>query len=251
MIILRLQDKRIHPRFSSTVNLSKNSTIVVSFTSAMFSILRGSTPPRRHTANQSTIEYEDGISSQTFYGPHAPYFISHYIPNNKSFFNPPQHLHLFQTEEFNVEKGTGIWYQPTATNPAHRRIVKKAGDPPIYLPKGTYHRFENASDTEPLVVKFRVDPPGEDGVKEEQFFRNFFGYLEDCRKHGSQPSIFQIELFLHTIDGPLAIPCPGPDSVKWWVSRTTMLLLGVVIGEWMLGYKRTYPEYYSGKDTGV
>ena len=87
-------------------------------------------------------------------------------------------------------------------------------------------------------------------MKEEQFFRNFFVYLEDCRKDGSQPSIFQLELFLHTIDGPLAIPVPGPDRVKWWVSRATMLLLGVVIGEWILGYKRTYPEYFSGKDTG-
>jgi hypothetical protein len=179
--------------------------------------------------------------------------VSHHIPNNKSFFNPPQHLHLYQTEDFIVEQGTGIWYQPTAANPAHRRIVKKASDadPVIHLPKGTFHRFENASDTEPLVVGIRVDPPGNNDVMEEQFFRNFFGYLEDCRKHGSQPSIFQLELFLHTVDGPLAIPVPGPDAVKWWVSRVMMLVLGVVIGEWVLGYKRTYPDYYSGKDTGV
>jgi hypothetical protein len=217
----------------------------------MFSFLRGATPPRRHTANMATVEYEDGISSQTFHGPQAPYFVSHYIPNNKSFFNPPMHMHLFQTEDFLVEQGTGIWYQPTAANPAHRRIVKTAGDPPIHLPRGTYHRFENAADTEPLVVHIRVDPAGNNAVKEEQFFRNFFGYLEDCRTDRSQPSIFQLELFLHTIDGPLAIPCPGPDSVKWWVSRIMMLLLGVVVGEWLLGYKRTYPEYYSGKDTGL
>lgn len=216
----------------------------------MFSILRGATPPRRHTANQATIKFEDGISSMTFHAPHERYFVTNYIPNNKSMFNPPQHLHLFQTEEFLIEQGTGIWYQPTAPNPAHRRIVKNAGEI-INLPKGTYHRFENASDTEPMVIKIRVEPPGENAVKEEQFFRNFFGYLEDCRKQGSQPSIFQLELFLHTIDGPLAIPCPGPDGIKWWVSRIMMLFLGVVIGEWVLGYKRTYPEYYSGKDTSV
>ncbi len=100
-------------------------------------------------------------------------------------------------------------------------------------------------------MKIRVDPPGENGVGEERFFRNFFGYLEDCRRAGNQPSVFQLELFLYTVDGPLAIPCPGPDGVKWWVSRVVMVLLGVVIGEWVLGYKRTYPEYYSGRDTGV
>lgn len=161
----------------------------------MFSFIQGITPPRRHTANLSTVSYENETSTQTFHGHQAPYFVTHSIPNNKSFFNPPEHLHLFQTEDFLVKKGTGIRHQPTAPNPAHRIVVKTAGDPPIHLPKGTYHRFENASDTEALVVKIRVDPPGDNEVKEEAFFRNFFGYLEDCRTHGSQPSIFQLELF--------------------------------------------------------
>ncbi|CAG8955680.1 hypothetical protein HYFRA_00010945 [Hymenoscyphus fraxineus] len=216
----------------------------------MFSFLRGVTPARRHTANISTITYENDTSSQTFHGNKAPYFVTHTIPNKKSFLNPPTHLHLFQTEDFLVEKGTGIFYQPTASNPAHRKVVKTAGDPPVHLPMGTYHRFENASDSEELVVKLRIDPPGSNAVNEEQFFRNFLGYLEDCRIHGSEPSIFQLELFLYTVDVSLAIPCPGSDGVKWWVSRIVMFILGVVIGEWMLGYKRTYPEYYSGKNTG-
>lgn len=217
----------------------------------MLSILRAPTPPRRNTASLTTISYEDGKSSQTFYSPNEPYLMLHVISNNKSFLNPPLHLHLYQKEDFLVESGTGIWYQPTAKNPAQRRVVKTAGDPPISLPEGTCHRFENASATEPLVVKIRVNPPALNAVKEEQFFRNFFGYLDDCRVNGTEPSIFQLELFLCTADVPLAIPCPGPDAVKWWVSRIVMWILGVIIGEWMLGYKRSYPEYYSGKDTGT
>ena len=174
----------------------------------MLSFLRASSPTRRPTAHLKKVEYENCTSSQTFHAPNAnsPYFVTHHIPNNKSFFNPPQHLHLFQTEDFLVESGTGIWYQPTAANPAEREVVKQAGEI-IHLPKGTYHRFENASATEPLVVKIRVDPPGGNGVKEEMFFRNFFGYLEDCRWHGSEPSIFQLELFLHTVGKQLFPYC--------------------------------------------
>jgi hypothetical protein len=214
----------------------------------MLSFLRASTPPRRHTANLKTVTYEDGAASQTFYSSKESWAIQHVIPTNKSMFNPPLHLHLYQTEDFLAVKGTGIWHQPTVQNPAHKRIVMSAGDPPIHLPLGTFHRFENASATEPLIVKIRVDPPGLNAVNAERFFRNFFGYLDDCRAHGSGPSIFQLELFLYTCDGPLAIPVPGPDIVKWWVSRITMLILGVVIGKWLLGYKQTYPEYYSDKD---
>ncbi|KAG9233326.1 hypothetical protein BJ875DRAFT_485261 [Amylocarpus encephaloides] len=141
--------------------------------------------------------------------------------------------------------------QPTAANPAHRRVGRKAGDPPIHLPRGTCHTLENPSDTEPLVVKIRVDLPGSHTVREEQFFRDFFGYVEDCRRNGGQPSLFQRELFLSTVDGPLAIPCPGPERVKWWRSRIVRLFRGVMIGEWVLGYRRTSPEYYSGQDTSL
>ena len=197
----------------------------------MLSFLRANAPPRRHTANLTSITYEEGRSSQTFHPASSSYFTTHSIPPNlptPSFFNPPLHLHLFQTEQFDVSAGTGIWYQPTHPSPAMRTLVRGPGDPPIDLPAGTYHRFANASDTETLEVRLRVDPPGTNLPEDrwEDFLRNFFGYLDDCRENGSAPSIFQLELFLHTVDGPLAIPVPGPDAVKWWVSRVTMLVRG-------------------------
>lgn len=213
----------------------------------MLSILRARSPTRRHTASQKTIEYEDGRCSQTFYGPSQEYFVQHVVPDSTSLMNPPPHIHFFQTEQFWIEKGNGVWYLPTAAAASQREQPRSAGQT-IDLPMGTYHYFRNLSDSEPLVVRFRIDPRM-DCVAGEAFFRNFFGYLDDCRREGSQPSIFQLQLFLHTVQSGIAVPVPGPDAVKWWVSRVFMLVLGVVIGEWVLGYRRRYPEYYSGQDT--
>ena len=202
-----------------------------------------SNPKRRHTASHNPIYYEDGTSSQRFYTAGSDYVTTHSIPSPKSMFNPPLHLHLWQTENFRVTKGGGVWYQPTAPT-SIQRIVMKAGDPPVHLPAGTFHRFEHDGGEEELVVDIKLNPETGGAVEEERFFRNILGYLEDCRLEGTAPSLFQLELFFHTIDGSLAIPVPGPDWLKWWISRLFMLLTGVVIGEWLLGYKRSYPEYY-------
>jgi mannose-6-phosphate isomerase-like protein (cupin superfamily) len=211
----------------------------------MLSILRGAEPVRRNTASQNPVYYENNTSSQQFHPTGSKYFTTHRIPSKKSMFNPPLHLHLYQTELFTVRSGKGIWHLPTHADPAKRKTTLTAGQD-IWLPAGIFHRFENPSEDEELVVDIRIEPPTAPWGIEERFFRNFFGYLEDCTRSGVSPSIFQLELFLHTVDGPIAIPVPGPDSLKWWASRIFCLILGVVIGEWLLGYKRSYPEYYVG-----
>lgn len=208
------------------------------------SVLRGSGPKRRDTSRDNPVYYEDGTSWQKFNSAADQYFVTHCIPNNKSMFNPPLHLHLFQDEYFEVAEGTGLWHLPTHINEPKRQQIKRQGDEPIFLPKGRFHRFENMSSTEKLIVNIRIDPTTQPLGVEEEFFRNFFGYLEDCRLSKVSPSLFQLQLFLHTVDGPLAIPIPGPDWFKWWISRLFCLLTGVVIGEWLLGYQRSYPEYY-------
>lgn len=211
------------------------------------SFIRGRDPPRRRTSHLETVEYEDGISKQIFHPASDRYIVTHHIPPLlpiRSMFNPPMHLHLYQSEEFLITSGSGYWYQPTHKDHSYHKKLITQHDGPFFLPAGTFHHFENASDTEPLVVKIRVEPSMDNDMKEGIFFRNFFGYLEDCRVAKTTPSLFQLELFLHTADGPLAIPIPGPDWLKWWVSRIFMLITGVVIGEWLLGYRRSYPEYY-------
>lgn len=74
----------------------------------------------------------------------------------------------------------------------------------------------------------------------------YSGYLDDVRLAKQTPSIFQLMLFLHSIDGPLAVPVLGKRShwVSVWVSRALMVFVGVVIGNFLLGYRSSYPEYY-------
>ncbi|KPI38999.1 uncharacterized protein AB675_4575 [Cyphellophora attinorum] len=156
-------------------------------------------------------------------------------------FNPPMHIHLFQVETFHVNSGVGRWF---LNGEAH---VRHPGED-IVIPKGAFHCYENASTTgEDLSVSFRLDQ--QDYVMEERFFRNFFGYLDDVRLSGQTPSLFQLMLFLYTVDGPLAIPVLGKKShpISVWVSRFVMVFTGVVIGEWLLGYRKSYEEYYDSK----
>lgn len=179
------------------------------------------------------------------------YFMTQVISKNESMFNQPLYLHLYQNEYFRVREGTGLWHLTTISNPALRKQLIRAGDKPIILSAAKLHRFDNTSTTERLIVDIRIDPETQPRGVEEAFFRNFFGYLEGCRLSNVGPSVFQLCLFLYTVDGPLAIPVTGPDCVKWWVSRIFGLVLGVVIGEWILGYRRNYSEYFREEDASL
>jgi mannose-6-phosphate isomerase-like protein (cupin superfamily) len=210
----------------------------------MLSFLR-TTTPRTPTASQNPIFYEDGRASQHFHSPSEPYMVTDTIPattlaHGRSFFNPPPHFHMYQTEEFHVVSGTARFFLNGSSHDYNAGEI-------IHIPIGAYHCFENASTTgEDLVIEFRLDV--QDWVMEERFFRNFFGYLDDVRKAGQQPSIHQLFRFLYSVNGPLAVPVPSAKSN--WISRLVswlvMVVAGVLIGEWMLGYKGTYPEYYIG-----
>lgn len=218
---------------------------------AMLSFLRGRGPIKRETSKENPVYFENGTASMEFHRRGEEWSMTHVIPNNKSMFNPPLHVHLNQDEYFVVKEGAGVWYLPTTSNPALRKQVVKAGGQPISIPAAKFHRFENVSTTERLVINIRFDPETSPRGADEAFFRNFFGYLEDCRLSNIGPSIFQLGLFGHTVDGPLAIPVPGPDFVKAWVSRVFSFLLGIVIGEWILGYRRSYPEYSREEDASL
>lgn len=82
----------------------------------------------------------------------------------------------------------------------------------------------------------------EDYENEQRFFRNFFGYLDDCKKSKTEPSLFQLLVFLHSADTPLALPLPTE-----WLGRIVSRIFLIVVASWgrfMLGYKDNYPEYY-------
>lgn len=214
----------------------------------MLSFLRTNTP-RTTTAHLNPITYEDGRASQHFHSPSATYMMTDVLPattpeHGRSFMNPPLHHHMYQTEDFEVVSGEGRWYLDGTA------VTIRKGDK-VHIPRNAFHRFENASEQgQDLVVSFRLDE--QDFVAEERFFRNFFGYIDDVRKSGQQPSIFQICRFLYTIDGPLVLPLPGLGQRSNLVARLLnwcfMVVAGVVVGEWLLGYKGSYPEYFRSEE---
>lgn len=173
--------------------------------------------------------------------------MTHVNPGPKSFANPPLHLHVAQTEDFIVTSGSGIWHMPYHTDPSLRRFKLSAeeGMDTARVPIGEPHRFENLSEEEPLVLRIRLDE--RDYPVEERFFRNFFGYIDDCTTAKMAPSVFQLFLFLYGIGTALVIPVPGPRWLRNCISRLVNVLLGVVVGSWMLGYRMSYPEYYDVK----
>lgn len=77
---------------------------------------------------------------------------------------------------------------------------------------------------------------------EQRFFRNFFGYLDDCKKAKMEPSLFQLLVFLHSADTPLALPLPN-EWLGTIVSRIFLILVAY-FGRYVLGYQDSYPEYY-------
>lgn len=208
----------------------------------MLSILRQQTP-RTTTAHLNPIKYDGGRASQHFHDTSHQYMVTDIMPattpqHGRSFFNPPLHFHIYQTEDFEIISGIAHFCVDDT------KIVAKAGDK-VHIPMAAFHRFANASeDGEDLIVTFRLDK--QDFDVEERFFRNFFGYFDDAVKAGQEPSFFQLCLFLYTLRAPIVLPGLGQRStfvgrqLSWFV----MVFAGVVVGEWLLGYKRSYEEYY-------
>ena len=61
-----------------------------------------------------------------------------------------------------------------------------------------------------------------------------------------EPSLFQLLRFLHDVSGPLAVPMPlaMPAFVGRKISWGLVYVGGIFVGEWLLGYKGSYDEYY-------
>lgn len=85
-------------------------------------------------------------------------------------------------------------------------------------------------------------------LKLRSSFRNIYTYLDDCYIQGVSPSLPQLLLMLDNAEMSLAFPW-GPD----WLMRGVSYSMGVVVGRWfggyVLGYKASYPEYWSEPET--
>ena len=205
----------------------------------MLSLLR-SRVPRTPAAHLSKVFYEDAQSSQEFNPPDAQYFVSQVAPpsTTKSLILPPLHYHVAQEERFIIHGGSGRFILS-----GEEQILKKSDT--ITIPIGAYHSFENASADEPLVFSFQLDP-----YKPEMeicFFKNLFGYLDDCRKSKVEPSLFQILRFFWA-GGVILSVAPGPSAVTSWLDWAFTFVGGVIVGELLLGYKASYVEYYRPKE---
>ncbi|KAF2087507.1 hypothetical protein K490DRAFT_42111 [Saccharata proteae CBS 121410] len=152
---------------------------------------------------------------------------------------PPPHFHRHQNETFNVISGRML---AVSSHLLAERMVLIPQES-ITIPAGAIHRFENAADVrsegggDKLVIDLSMDP--KDPVRDESFFRHFYGYLDDCGKAGRKPNFFQLMLFLWEADTILVLPLV-PIAVSVWF----VWFMGVVIGKWSLGLSHVYPEYH-------
>lgn len=209
-------------------------------------------PARRtHTADKAvvyaphnSVRYEflqiekDGEMVEAVQETH--YIAHQHVKQGKS--GPPLHIHLHQSEHFEVLSGTlGL-----VLDGQHIALTKEGGRASV--PAGARHTFwVHESTAEDMTMQVWVKPQGIKNGLDEGFLRNFAGYLADCERAGMQPSLFQLLVFLW--DSNIVITPP------FWVPQIFLKgmhqLLATYVGQYVLGYRTSYPEYHNsrGKDS--
>ncbi|KAH8811237.1 hypothetical protein F5884DRAFT_268214 [Xylogone sp. PMI_703] len=217
---------------------------------APLSFLRSHGPPRGITKHQNPCLHPDTLGrlfhlefyhvsvadSQTFFFNKQAY-PPHNIKtlNQTTLYHPPAHYHLLSDEYFTVTTGAGTWY-------LWDKAVRLNKGEKITIPARTWHRFEgDPSLDDPLTIEVRYDPSY--AAMEERFFRNVISYLADCHKFGVSPNVFQMMVFFMHNMMPPGIRTPGPEWLNLLLNTTFMFVIGG-IGEFLLGYRASYPEYY-------
>jgi mannose-6-phosphate isomerase-like protein (cupin superfamily) len=148
----------------------------------MLSFLKGPEPKRTKRNHLKTFKMENGRSSVSFNT--DPNLVSKKAsiaftlppcepgpnPKDNSVMIPAWHTHPSQQEFFLITSGTCLFS-------LNRKQIPVSAGHEIVIPSGEYHRFTNASTTEPMTLEAWYDPA--DLEKEERIFRNLCGYLED------------------------------------------------------------------------
>ena len=202
-------------------------------------------PPftRTNFAHDETILFDSGRGKIGF-APSPGYSGMQQTPHDNnwsdgtpSFLPPVSHYHLLQEETFYVAQGSGTWILNG------KATVLTEGDT-IKIPARSPHRFESIPNAaqKPLIVWHRYDPGYEE--MEEKFTRNMLCYLWDCKRAGTGPSVMQICVFV--ADAWIAaevIKVPGGGGLFVCLINTVLTFLMAMVGL-LLGYKKSYPEYY-------
>lgn len=212
------------------------------------SFLRFGDPPfKTSTYNRTTIKFPDSDDREfkiEYYSiPPEEYSFLQVWPApgsakaSSSLWLPPPHYHLVQDEHFRVDSGVGIWH-------LYGKSVKVRTGETICVKARSWHWFEPDPEcTEQFAVLYRYDR--EYPELEESFFRNQFGYMQDCRSQGKEWSIIQAMVFAMHNWMPFALPEHRwiPESVNFVLSLIILVVIGSV-GEFLMGYRKSYSEYY-------
>jgi len=220
----------------------------------MLSILRSPDRPCTKIAHLPTFKMENGRSSVSFNN--DPNLVSKKAsiaftlppcepgpnPKDNSIMIPAFHLHPDQQEFFLVTAGSCMFS-------LNRKQVRVEEGNEIVVPKGEYHRFTNASSTEPMTLEAWYDPA--DLAREERVFRNLCGYLADHAVGSGgmtdNMSILQLAVFAWEANAMLCGPMVVlriPKLIGIPLSTMLTWFLGVFLGKWIFGYQGSYKEYY-------
>ncbi|KAF2152401.1 hypothetical protein K461DRAFT_146181 [Myriangium duriaei CBS 260.36] len=210
---------------------------------------------RSNTASEQTLYQWSNARSTTWVKPltghsvleiqttHNPeVFLS--VPDDKNVLIPPPHWHWYQDEYFHIRQGRYLFTLEGKTFPV------SASDPqPVRIPATARHTFKvDPTHQGPCTIEISTDTsPLQDGKADvagasERFFRCIYSYLDDCHSQKVAPSLPQLLLMLH--DAEISLAFPGPAWLMRWVSWGFGLVIGKGVGQYLLGYRSTYPEYY-------
>ncbi|ROV99547.1 hypothetical protein VMCG_06350 [Cytospora schulzeri] len=209
--------------------------------------------PRTRTSHLDVITFDRGQSKAEFKAPSDRYLVINRLPPAlssseaqqrglphkaaNSTLAPPLHRHLWQEETFHILSGSAKFTLGIGRQSRHR--LASAGEVMV-IPRGQVHTFCNASEGAGLVVEFVLDPASR--RTDEAYFRNVWGYRDDCTRAGVQGSPFQSLLFMHR--GGVVMALPGPEIVSKTLGLLFTYVGGVLIGKLLLGYADSYHEYY-------
>ncbi|PSK59343.1 hypothetical protein B9Z65_3667 [Elsinoe australis] len=191
---------------------------------------------------------QDGKSVLEIQTTHTPEVFKD-VPDDKNVLIPPYHWHWYQEEQFYIRQGRYLFTLEGVTTPV------SASDPqPVIIPPTARHTFrvdptcptpctiEISTLLSPLQSSTKSSSTSDPLGASERFFRNIYSYLEDCTRQNVAPSLPQLLLMLH--DAEVSLAFPGPAPLARWASWVFGFVGGKVLGQWWLGYRSSYPEYY-------